>query len=135
MSNAQFTRQRVSAASVVGDYQVPMPAIFDDPVGPRTRRKDGRTSHLAGDRSQDSIPAVNQAVLTMVRQEGPMTGSELNRLYQVRADRSHWPMPLHFDSPRKRAGELAVAGLLVIVNEDDPRGTERVYALPEEVVS
>lgn len=104
------------------------PQILPDD-SPRVRRADPITSHLAADRSQHSIPAVKDAVLSLLHEEGALPGSELNRLYQLRAERRGWPLPLHFDSPRKRAGELAVDGLVQILNGDAPRGTEREYAL------
>lgn len=107
------------------------PRILPDDTA-RTRRTDKANSHLAGDRSSPTIKAVKLAVLAMVKQKGPVGGSELNRLYQVLAEACGWPLPLHFDSPRKRAGELAADGFLAIVNEDHPRGTETEYVLGDK---
>jgi hypothetical protein len=67
--------------------------------------------------------------MVLIGQEGSLPGSELNRLYSLRAPGNGWPENIHFDSPRKRAGELVVDGLLVVLNEGDPRGTEHEYAL------
>jgi hypothetical protein len=100
----------------------------------RTRRTDKATSHRAADRSAATLKAVKLAVIQMVEQKGPVGGSELNRLYQVLAESCGWPLPLHFDSPRKRASELAADGFLTIVNEDHPRGTETEYVIPDTAV-
>jgi hypothetical protein len=69
-------------------------------------------------------------VYLLIAQEGSLDGAEINRLYQLRKRRNKWPLDIHFDSPRKRAGELAADGHVVILNLDDPRGTPHVYALP-----
>ena len=87
------------------------------------------TSHLAADRSAPAIPAVNMAVLTMLREHMVLVGSELNRIYQEQAESRGWPLPLHFDSCRKRAGELVKAGLVRVINEEAPRGTENEFVL------
>ena len=105
-------------------------AFFLDDDTPRARVTDPVTSHMAADRSAASKHAVREAVVTLVRQEGTLTGSEINRLYNLRADRYGWPL-VHFDSPRKRAGELAADGLLTILNVDAPRGTESEYKVAE----
>ncbi|MET4780842.1 hypothetical protein [Glaciihabitans sp. UYNi722] len=94
----------------------------------RTGRDDPWSSHLAGDRSQATIRAVRDAVLILVRQELIVTGSELNDLYRVRAEQNGWPA-VHYESPRKRAGELAKDGLLSVLNAEVPRGTQHEYTI------
>ncbi len=69
------------------------------------------------------------AILILIRQEGTLTGSEANELYRLRADRYGWPL-VAWDSPRKRLQELAADGVLVTLNAEAPRGTEREFALP-----
>ncbi|MDM4761921.1 hypothetical protein QT381_02740 [Galbitalea sp. SE-J8] len=103
--------------------------VFDDQA--RTRKSDPLTSHLAGDRSQSTVHDVRAAVLVILALDIPeATGSQLNELYrEMRADRG-WP-EVHFDSPRKRAGELADDGYLDVLNEDAKRGHEHVYRLKE----
>lgn len=97
----------------------------------RTRRFDPLPSHVAGDRSQMTITEVKAAVMSLLRQEGELSGQEINDLYELRATRSDWPN-VHIDSPRKRAGELVRAGLLTITNPDDSRGTPAIYAIKEQ---
>lgn len=106
-----------------------MTPLFELGVGfdePRARKSDPITSQRAADRTQQSMHAARAAVLALVRQEGTLTGSEANDLYRLRWERNGWP-PMHFDGPRKRLGDLHRAGLLTVVNEDSPRGTEREY--------
>jgi hypothetical protein len=74
---------------------------------------------------------VKAAVLLLVKQEGELTGAELNDLFSLRAARHGWDT-YAWDSPRKRAGELAADGFLHITNIDDPRGTAHIYTMPKE---
>lgn len=97
----------------------------------RTRRDDPLSSHVAADRSQMTLPEAKAAVLLLVRQEGELSGAELNDLFSLRAARHGWNV-YAWDSPRKRAGELAKNGQLIITNADDPRGTPHIYAIPKE---
>lgn len=97
---------------------------------PNVRRSDPVTSHAAADRSASTRKHVADAVFLLVMQEGELTGSELNRLYALRQGRNGWPV-VHFDSPRKRAGELARDGVLAANIPDGVRGHETVYDLPE----
>lgn len=89
------------------------PAILSTLGGdaPRARRTDRVTSHIAADATQATIKVTKRRVLQIVLQEGPILGSELNDLYELRAARNDWH-PIHRDSPRKRAGELAEDGFL-----------------------
>lgn len=96
--------------------------------GPRARRSDPLQSHVAADKSQETITAVKAAVLLLVRQKGALDGAELNELYAARRDRNGWPM-VHWDSPRKRAGDLHRDGQLKVLNADAPRGTAAEYTL------
>lgn len=95
---------------------------------PRARRSDSRASHKAADRSADTRQAVGAAVVALLSACPRATGKELNAAYASQWARRGWP-EADFDSPRKRAGELAKDGVLTILNPDDPRGTAAVYAL------
>lgn len=55
-------------------------------------------------------------------------GTDINDLY---SSLSLGPR-IHFDSPRKRAGELAADGLLAVVNPDAKRKTERIFTITEQ---
>jgi len=55
--------------------------------------------------------ATKRAVLTLVLQEAELPGSEINDLYRARRDRHGWGT-VAYDTPRKRAGELAEDGFL-----------------------
>jgi hypothetical protein len=105
-----------------------VPAIIPAGDSARTRRSDPLPSHVAGDKSQETVKRVADAVMTIVRREGAVGGTELNRLYRIAAEKGRYPL-VHWDSPRKRAGELVKDGFLVITNEGDPRGVEHEYAL------
>ena len=80
----------------------------------RVRQSDPISSHLAADASQRNIKQTKRAVLLIVQQEGEIVGSEINDLYMLRASRSGWDR-VAFDTPRKRAGELAADGFLEVV--------------------
>lgn len=103
------------------------PRILPDDTA-RTRRTDPLSSHKAGDRSQTSRSRVRAAVLTLIGSYGPQTGNDLNDLYRQYRPHHGWPT-VSYDSPRKRAGELARDRELVVTNADDPRGTPHLYAL------
>ena len=113
------------------DEQVPQirPQIVMVPDTARAGKGHPLVSHLAADRSAPAIPAVNMAVLTMLREHMVLVGTEMNRIYQEQAASRGWPLPLHFDSCRKRAGELVKVGLVRVLNEEAPRGTEREFVL------
>lgn len=98
----------------------------------RARLGDPLSSHVAADRSQRTVAEVKAAVIALIRQEGELSGAELNDLYSLRAARNGWN-ECAWDSPRKRAGELAKDGALAVTNPDDPRGTPHIYTLPEEI--
>jgi len=92
---------------------------------PRARSTDHTTSHRAADRSQKTLPRVRMAVLDILRLRGPLTGNELNDAFHngtKNYGKAHW------DSPRKRAGEMAEDGLLTA---DRSNGSEAVYDLSE----
>lgn len=92
----------------------------------RARRSDPVSSHVAADRSQRSLDSVRRAVLDLVAQLGFANGAELNDMYSLYQGLRGWPR-VSWDSPRKRAGELAADGLLEVTNPDCPRGTPRIY--------
>lgn len=95
----------------------------------RTRLTDPLSSHAAGDKSAATRLAVRDAVIVLLAEHGPLNGQQLNDLYELNAARRNWPT-VHIDSPRKRAGDLAREGFIVILNADCPRGTAHIYALP-----
>lgn len=117
-----------TAHSVAEDMPPALFSFDDDGDTPRARRSDPIASHLAADQSQQSIHIVKHRVLMLVRQEGEITGRDLNDLYRARGDRLGWDR-ISFDSPRKRAAELYEAGELIATNEDAKRGVGRIYAL------
>lgn len=98
---------------------------------PRARTTDPITSQVAADRSQVTLTPLRKAVLALMFVQGnAMKGSDINWAYakhQPAHEERGWPR-CHWDSPRKRAGELAADGFLVIVGRSEG---ESVYALPE----
>lgn len=106
--------------------------LFDLAVGfdtPRARRSDPITSQRAADKSAETRSQVESAVMAIVRLKKIVGGKEINRLYESLRAAGGWPQ-VAWDSPRKRAGDLARAGLLEIVNPGSPRGTEQEYRVP-----
>jgi hypothetical protein len=101
--------------------------IFPDDTA-RTRRTDPLTSHLAGDRSQTTLNDVRNAVAWIFTQLTSATGSEMNEMYRILRKEKGWP-ECHFDSPRKRTGELYADGELVLIEEGSGRNPERIFAL------
>lgn len=106
--------------------------IWEDDTA-RARKTDPRSSHAAADQSARTRTAVQDAVVWMLGHYGPLTGVDLNHHYRWRARGMGWPV-VAFDSPRKRAGELARDGVIVITNvaETAKRGTPAIYALKGE---
>ena len=109
------------------------PTLFDLEVRPmirpndtaRVRRSDPLVSHMAADSSAHTLTKLRLAVLALVRQEPLAVGSELNEMYKIRYIRNGWPKAA-WDSPRKRAGELAEDGLLLAIGT---RGGERQFII------
>jgi hypothetical protein len=89
------------------------PMILPDDSA-RTRKTDPLTSHAAADISQRGLRDAKRRVLQLVEVHAPVTGSELNDMYRLSADRRGWRR-LAWDSPRKRASELASDGFLEVV--------------------
>ena len=77
----------------------------------RVRLTDKLTSHMAGDSSARRLVESARNILTLVRDNGPMVGSEINAQYAVKIRTADWKR-IHQDSPRKRAGDLARRNLL-----------------------
>ncbi|WP_193510443.1 hypothetical protein [Cryobacterium sp. BB736] len=77
----------------------------------RTRETDPVTSHIAADLSALTLNESRRNVLELIKTHGASTGSEVNHNYHDRIVAGDWP-PIHWDSPRRRAGELADAGFL-----------------------
>lgn len=106
--------------------------LFDLAVGfdtPRARRADPITSQRAADKSAETRSQVEAAVLFLLGRGAVLTGKKINRLYEVQQVQRGWP-EVAWDTPRKRAGDLARDGLLEIVNPGAPRGTEQEYRVP-----
>jgi hypothetical protein len=106
------------------ESDVPQIVMLGDTA--RTRRSDPPTSHLAGDVSAHGLRDAKMRVLRLVSVHAPVTGSELNDLYRLTADRVGWRR-LAWDSPRKRASELARDGFLEVVGTQTAAGNN----LPE----
>lgn len=101
---------------------------------PRTRRTDRATSHAAADASQRTMHQTKVRVLIVVNENGPIVGSEINDLYRFRGSRMDWEK-VAYDSPRKRAGELAADGYLEVTGTRPAAGNhleESIYALSEK---
>ncbi len=96
--------------------------------GPRARATDKLTSHIAADASQLHLHEAKHRILELVAVHQPIVGTELNELYRLASARMNWRR-LAFDSPRKRAGELAVDGFL---DDSETRIADGNY-LPESV--
>ena len=114
-------------------WESDMPQIVMVGDTARTRKSDPLTSHLAGDVSAHGLRDAKQRVLQLVSVHAPVTGSELNDLYRLTADRVGWPR-LGLDSPRKRAGELARDGFLQVVGTQTAAGNnspESAYGLTD----
>jgi hypothetical protein len=95
----------------------------------RAKKNGSKSSHHGADKSAAARQRVLDAVYQIVRDAGrPISGNDINAAYQSRKDREGWPADIHFDTPRKRAGELAADGVLVITNPDDFRN--HTYDLP-----
>lgn len=106
-----------------------VPRIRPDDTA-RARLADPLSSHVAADQSQASIKDVRAAVMHILTNVVDVAdGLALNALYRELQDKHGWRQ-CAIDSPRKRAGELAADGFLVIVNRNDPRGTPHLYTLP-----
>lgn len=108
-----------------------VPQIVMAGDSPRVRRRDKGTSHAAADASAPAIRQTKFRVLLVVRDNGPICGSEVNDLYRFRGSRQAWAR-VAWDTPRKRAGELADDGYLDIVEERPAVGNnqpESVYQL------
>ena len=102
-----------------------VPAIVANGDSARARRSDPLTSHEAADRSAHTLTKLRRAVLALVLQEPSSIGSELNAMYELRYARNGWPKAA-WDSPRKRAGELAEDGLLLVAGS---RAGERQFVI------
>ena len=113
--------------SLFDGLEIPKPPMIRPDDTARARRSDPIESHQAADRSAHTLSKLRLAVLTLVREEPLSIGSELNSLYRLRFDRRGWPKAA-YDSPRKRSGELAEDGLLIIAGSRDG---ERMFIISE----
>jgi hypothetical protein len=98
----------------------------------RARRTDPEASHVAADRSSRTRQKVRDAVLEVLAADGEMTGGEMNEAYRIWRESNRRTYPAcHFDTPRKRLGELAEEALVDVVAHR--HGTvEAVYRLSPE---
>lgn len=99
--------------------------------GPRARRSDPETSHIAADASQAGLKEAKRNVLQILRDHETLTGTEINEQYSLYAARLNWRR-LAWDSPRKRAGELVTDGFLEIAGTRIAEGNflpESIYTL------
>lgn len=79
---------------------------------PRAGLRHPVQSHMAADRSQPGLKDAKRRVLRLVANFGPQVpGTVLNEVYPEYARKNGWKR-LAYDSPRKRAGELAVEKFL-----------------------
>lgn len=86
---------------------------------PRARLVDPLASHKAADASQPALKIVRALVLELVAEYGGhVTGVQLNDIYEGEQHGRGWPL-VRWDTPRKRAGELAKAGLLINCDQED----------------
>jgi hypothetical protein len=115
------------------DPSLPPPLFVDDDI-PRARRSDPVTSHIAADATQAGLKEAKLRVLTLVAQHQPVAGSHLNDLYRLHGSRMNWKR-LAFDSPRKRAGELAADGYLEVAEyavADGNNLPEAIYRISDK---
>jgi len=73
-------------------------------------------------------------VLDLVSVHAPVTGSTLNDLYRLSAERLNWRR-LAWDSPRKRTAELARDGFLEVVGTQIAAGNnlpESAYGITDK---
>ena len=115
-------------------FELEPPQIVMDDDSARTRKSDPPTSHIAGDVSQRGLHEAKRRVLDLVSMHAPVTGSELNDLYRLSAERLNWRR-LAWDSPRKRSSELARDGFLEVVGVQTAAGNnlpESAYGITDK---
>lgn len=96
--------------------------------GPRARKTDKITSHIAADASQEHMKETKRNILRILKDHGSLVGTEINEQYQLYAARLGWRRPA-WDTPRKRSGELALDGFL----DDSETRIAEGNNLPESV--
>lgn len=92
-------------------FELEPPQIIMVGDSPRVRRSNPVTSHIAADASAVHLHETKRRVLQIVNTHGSLVGSEINEQYQLMAARMNWRR-VAWDTPRKRAGELAEDGFL-----------------------
>lgn len=108
--------------------------------GPRARRTDKATSHIAADYSQSSMQETKRNILRILKDHGSLVGTEINEQYQLYAARLGWRRPA-WDTPRKRSGELALDGFLddsetrIAEGNNLPESVYRLTAKGEDAVA
>jgi hypothetical protein len=99
---------------------------------PRAGRNDPEASHVAADRSSRTRNKIANAVLEILAADGPMTGGEMNEAYRIWRESNPRTFPMcHFDSPRKRLGELAEDALADVISHRH-KTVEAVYKVSPE---
>lgn len=124
----------MSITATVPMFELEPPQIIIEGDTARARKSDPNASHVAADRSSHGLHESKHRVLQLVRMHESIAGSDLNDQYKIMSDRMNWKR-LAWDSPRKRAGELADDGFLTVVGERLSEGNhslESVYALTDK---
>lgn len=121
-------------SSTPANEHTTLPQIAMTGDHPRARRGDKLTSHAAADASSRHIHETKLRVLHLVNAHVSLTGSQINDLYHANVTKFGWK-PLHFDTPRKRAGELAELDFLLNAEEQQKAVgnhlPETIYRLTE----
>ena len=110
------------------------PQIVAAGDAPRARKSDPNTSQRAADTSAATLRQTKYRVLRVIEVHPDRPGSEINDLYRFMGARLNWSR-VAWDTPRKRAGELADDGYLEVVGERPAVGNnqpESIYRLSEK---
>ena len=84
------------------------PQLWDDMDGPRVRRSDPLTSHMAADSNHDRVLVEGAVMRLFMNAEFGFTDSELTIKYFSTRECPN----THVDSPRKRRSDLTGRGLI-----------------------
>lgn len=97
--------------SSLDTFELEPPQIITEGDSPRVRTSDPLTSHFAADVSSRHLHETKLRVLQLIDMHESLVGSEVNEQYRLMAARMNWRR-VAWDTPRKRAGELAEDGFL-----------------------
>ncbi len=116
-----------------------MIALFDEDLiveplnghGPLVGKTAPIQSHMAAERAVRTMHRTKVWVLRIVAKYDELPGSEINAIFRGFAPRDDWPA---FDTPRKRAGELAEDGFLAkrLEKSDGNHLDEAWYSLTDK---